>query len=163
MVLPKDDSVHGLVGRYFKLTMAGLFLYVLTLFFTKSHAAFLPIAVLEQRWLQYAGIALMMTSFIWVVVAQYQMQDSWRIGIDTTTRTALISTGLFSISRNPVFLGMLVSLLGLFLTTPGVFTLLFLVVGYVLIQIQVRSEEVFLTEQHGIVYARYQQRTKRFL
>jgi hypothetical protein len=34
------------------------------------------------------------------------MKNSWRIGIDTVTKTELVTTGLFAISRNPFFFGM---------------------------------------------------------
>ncbi|WP_206609759.1 hypothetical protein [Paracnuella aquatica] len=29
LVLPKDDSAYGLIGRYFKITLIALFVYVL--------------------------------------------------------------------------------------------------------------------------------------
>ncbi len=67
------------------------------------------------------------------------MKNSWRIGIDTETKTDLITSGLFKFSRNPIFLGIILSLVGLFLTTPNALTVLFLILGYVLIQIQIQS------------------------
>ncbi len=164
MVLPKDDSAYGLVGLYFKLTMIGLFLYVCTLLLVENYAKyFLPIVFLEQQWLQITGIILMIASFIWVIIAQLQMKDSWRIGIDADMKTTLITQGLFQVSRNPIFLGMIVSVLGLFLVTPNAFTLLFLIVAYILIQIQIRLEEDFLKAAHGEVYLQYAQQTKRLL
>lgn len=164
MVLPKDDSAYGLVGLYFKLTLMLLFVYVVTLMFVHDYTStFLPIVIFEQSWIQYLGIAIMIISFVWVLIAQLQMNDSWRIGIDTTTKTKLVTAGLFRISRNPIFLGMLWSLLGLFMVTPNGFTLLFLVVGYILIQVQIRLEEAFLSQEHGDVYEQYKLKTKRLL
>jgi protein-S-isoprenylcysteine O-methyltransferase Ste14 len=40
---------------------------------------------------------------------------SWRIGIDQSHRTNLVQSGVFSLSRNPIFLGMMLTLFGLFL------------------------------------------------
>jgi protein-S-isoprenylcysteine O-methyltransferase Ste14 len=91
------------------------------------------------------------------------MKNSWRIGIDTVTKTELVTTGLFRISRNPIFFGMIISLFGLFLTTPNALTGLFLIIGYVLIQIQIRLEEDFLTEQHGKKYSEYKQKVRRLI
>lgn len=164
LVLPKDDSAYGLIGRYFKLTLIAMFLYVLAYgIFPEWHPHFLPIVQLELAWMTYAGLGLLAFSLIWTVVAQVHMRDSWRIGIDTETQTALITTGLFRFSRNPIFLGMTLSLLGLFLITPNAFTALFLILGHVLIQIQIRLEEEFLTAQHGKAYIEYRLKVRRLI
>ena len=91
------------------------------------------------------------------------LKNSWRIGIDTDTKTELITSGLFAFSRNPIFFGMILSLVGLFLTTPNALTVLFLTLGYVLIQIQIRLEEEFLTKEHGQDYMNYKQKVRRFI
>lgn len=164
MVLPKDDSAFGLVGRYFKILMLALFLYVAGTTFVTASVAYLPaLQWLAYPWIQYTGITLMLFAFAWVVIAQYQMQDSWRIGIDTKTKTRLVTSGLFRFSRNPVFTGMLTSLAGLFLARPDVVTLFFFLTAYFLIQVQVRLEEAFLLQEHGLVYQQYQLKTRRFL
>jgi protein-S-isoprenylcysteine O-methyltransferase Ste14 len=100
---------------------------------------------------------------VWTVIAQGHMKNSWRIGIDTDTKTELVTSGLFSISRNPIFFGMTLSLFGLFLTTPNALTALFLILGYVLIQIQIRLEEEFLTKEHGQAYIDYKQKVRRLI
>lgn len=151
LVFPKDDSAYALTGRYFKMLLAVLFLYVLLFaFFPAWHGHFLPLTQLNKTVVQYTGLLLLLVALIWTVVAQNEMRNSWRIGIDTDTKTELVTTGLFSRSRNPVFFGM--SLLGLFLVTPNAVTVLFLVLGYVLIQIQIRLEEAFLARRHGQSY-----------
>jgi protein-S-isoprenylcysteine O-methyltransferase Ste14 len=73
------------------------------------------------------------------------MGKSWRIGIDEERPATLVRQGVFGLSRNPIFLGMMVTLLGLFLSIPNAVTLLVLALGVVLIQIQVRLEEEFLS------------------
>ncbi len=164
LVLPNDDTAFGLVGRYFKLTLIAMFVYVLL--YVANPNTFgkgLNIMQLENTWVDITGIFLLGIALILTVVAQYDMRDSWRIGIDTETETELITTGLFKYSRNPVFLGMVICLLGLFLVTPNALTLLFLILGYVLIQIQIRLEEAFLTKQHGLDYISYQKKVRRFL
>ena len=105
----------------------------------------------------------MLASFIWTFIAQAQMGNSWRIGIDTNNKTELVQTGIFRLSRNPIFLGMRLTLLGLFLTLPNAITLVILIVGEILIQIQVRLEEDFLDKTHGVAYQNYCQRTRRWI
>jgi protein-S-isoprenylcysteine O-methyltransferase Ste14 len=91
------------------------------------------------------------------------MQTSWRIGIDEDVRTDLVQRGLFKISRNPIFLGIRMMLVGLFLVLPNAVMLVIWVVGEMLIQIQVRLEEEFLTRIHGDHYRTYQQQVRRWI
>jgi protein-S-isoprenylcysteine O-methyltransferase Ste14 len=123
----------------------------------------MPIEWLEYSWLRWLGISLLLLSLVWTVIAQAQMGESWRIGIDQTHRTNLVQRGVFSRSRNPIFLGMMVTLFGLFLLIPNALTLLTLALGVVLIQIQVRLEEEFLASTHGHEYAHYRIRVRRWI
>ena len=164
LVLPKDDSAYGLIGLYFKLTMIFMFIYVLVYsFLPKLSDKFLPITQLDTLTIKYIGLGLLGFALVWTIIAQGHMKNSWRIGIDTETKTELITTGLFGHSRNPIFFGMIVSLVGLFLTTPNALTGLFLILGYVLIQIQIRLEEEFLSNQHGQNYLTYKQNVRRLI
>lgn len=164
LVLPKDDSAYGLIGFYFKLTMMLMFGYVLLFAFMPSVCkTFLPIPELDTLTVKYLGLGLLIFALIWTILAQGYLKNSWRIGIDTKTPTELITTGFYKISRNPIFLGMIVSLFGLFLVTPNALTGLFLILGYVLIQIQIRLGEEFLTERHGQNYLIYKQKTRRLI
>ncbi|HMR56734.1 MAG TPA: isoprenylcysteine carboxylmethyltransferase family protein [Cyclobacteriaceae bacterium] len=164
LVLPKDDTAYGLIGFYFKLTMILLFVYVLLFALIPTHYNyFLPIQQLDTLIIKCIGLGLLVLALIWTIIAQGHMKNSWRIGIDTETKTELITTGLFQFSRNPIFFGMIVSLVGLFLTTPNALTGLFLVLGYVLIQIQIRLEEEFLTNQHRQKYLDYKQKVRRMI
>jgi protein-S-isoprenylcysteine O-methyltransferase Ste14 len=109
------------------------------------------------------GIVLLLLSLVWIRLAQSQMGESWRIGIDTEHRTPLVQKGVFRISRNPIFLGLKVTLLGLFLTIPNALTLLVFVLAIVLVGVQVRLEEDYLAQVHPEAYADYRQRVRRWL
>jgi protein-S-isoprenylcysteine O-methyltransferase Ste14 len=164
LVLPKDDSAFGLIGLYFKLTLIAMFIYVLAFaFFPTWHDNFMPIISIDNLTIKYIGLGLLAIALIWTIVAQGHMKNSWRIGIDTETKTELVTTGLFRLSRNPIFFGMILSLVGLFLTTPNALTGLFLILGYILIQIQIRLEEEFLTKEHGQNYILYRQKVRRLI
>ena len=164
LVLPNDDSAYGLIGLYFKLTMLAMLIYVLLFAFKLfEYDNFLQIKWLDIFSAKIIGLVLLISSLIWTMVAQSQMKNSWRIGIDTQTKTDLITNGLFSISRNPIFFGMIISMIGLFLVTPNACTILFLVVGYILIQIQIRLEEEFLSKQHNETYLLYKKNVRRLI
>jgi len=163
-VLPKDDSAYGLLGWYFKIILISMLLYVFAFaLFPAVYEYFLPINQLHTITLLYVGLGFLFISLVWTVIAQAHMKNSWRIGIDTETKTELITSGLFGISRNPIFFGMILTLLGLFMVTPNGVTGLFLVLGYVLIQVQIRLEEEFLTHEHGQKYLDYKKNVRRLL
>lgn len=104
LVLPKDNSAYGLIGLYFKLTLIAMFIYVLAYaFFPTWHDNFLPIVQFNNQTVKYIGLTLLFISLVWTVIAQGHMKNSWRIGIDTDTKTELVTSGLFSVSRNPIF------------------------------------------------------------
>lgn len=162
--LGAGDSVHDYVGKLFRVTLIGTALIVLVFSFFESLYNFLtPIFWLESTWLMGVGLALLAVALVWVLVAQIQMGDSWRIGIDEKTTSPLVQHGLFGVSRNPIFLGMITMLVGLLLTVPTAATLLVTLLGVVLIHIQVRLEESFLLDKYGAAYRDYQKRVRRWI
>jgi protein-S-isoprenylcysteine O-methyltransferase Ste14 len=122
-----------------------------------------PLPWLEQPILTLLGWLFLAVSLLWILVAQAQMQASWRIGIDQDHKTDLIQHGLFGLSRNPIFLGMRLLLLGLFFVMPNALTLTLWIVGDVLMQIQVRLEEEHLSRLHGESYRAYREHVGRWL
>ncbi len=164
LVFKGSDNAHDYIGRIFKLLFAAVVAAVAVYSISEQLYQYLtPITWLERRWLRAVGVVLLLTSLAWTVVAQAQMGESWRIGIDEERRTPLVRKGVFALSRNPIFLGMISTLLGLFLVTPNAVTLLVFVLGVVLMQIQVRLEEEFLSKTHGEHYAEYRRDVRRWL
>lgn len=158
------DNAHDYIGRLFKVVMIGLALVIAAhTFFPIANRFLLPIFWLDHPSVQLLGIGLLLLSLVWTIAAQIQMGNSWRIGIDHETKTKLVSTGVFGVSRNPIFLGMIVTLFGLLLALPNAVTLLAFVLGFILIQIQVRLEEEFLTRMHGEAYEAYTNAIRRWL
>ena len=97
-----------------------------------------------------------------VVVAQIHMGASWRIGIDDRP-TELVTGGLFRLVRNPIFSGLLLSLIGFVLITPASWTLMGFAGIFVLIALQTRLEEQHLIKLHGESYRGYAARVGRFV
>lgn len=162
--LGSTDTAHDYIGVNFRLTMLACALVVIVYaFFPNLYLLLLPIPKIANIYLAIFGQALLMLALIWVLIAQVHMQKSWRIGIDEDVKTDLVQTGLFKLSRNPIFLGMRVMLFGLFLVIPSAVTLVILISGELLIQTQVRLEEEFLKRTHGQSYATYQKQVRRWI
>lgn len=160
----KDDSAHSYIGMVMKALIVLLFANVVAYAIgSEIYVYLVPIWYLEIPLLDIIGLVLIHFSLVWIMIAQYQMSNNWRIGIDEKNKTQLVKDGVFRISRNPVFLGMMLSMLGLFLILPNVLSFFLTVTGYIVIQVQVRLEEEFLTRQHGKIYEDYKLRTRRWL
>lgn len=91
------------------------------------------------------------------------MGESWRIGVDTNERTALVTTGAFAIVRNPIFTAMLVTAAGLTMTIPNAISIVGLVALIAALEVQVRLvEEPYLLTAQGDSYRTYAHHVGRF-
>jgi len=120
--------------------------------------------LLDKLGIGLAGCAVGGFGILVVLKGQADMGASWRIGVDSTERTELVTTGVFRWTRNPIFLGMLLFWIGIGLTAPNVVTLASAAIALVAIELQVRRvEEPYLLKAHGDVYRRYASETGRLV
>ncbi|MGS2809742.1 methyltransferase family protein [Nocardia sp. MW-W600-9] len=123
-----------------------------------------PIEFLTATAIQLIGIVLAVVGIGATLVAQNQMGESWRIGVDVSETTALVHTGVFALVRNPIFTAMLVFAAGIALIIPNVVALAAFVLLLVTIEVQVRVvEEPYLGRVHGADYRQYCATTGRFV
>ncbi|MCB0519868.1 MAG: isoprenylcysteine carboxylmethyltransferase family protein [Lewinellaceae bacterium] len=162
-VVPNDDSAQGFIGKVFR----WLFLMVLVALLVNALVPswkpyLLPAYFLDIVFVKWVGLILLHLSLLMIIIAQYQMNRSWRVGFDEKQKTELITTGAFRFSRNPIFLGMLMTMAGLFLVLPNALTFAVMLLAYVVLQVQVRLEEVYLRQAHGEDYLEYGRRVGRW-
>lgn len=155
-----SGNAHDLIGSYMK---------VLMLLVLVSSLRALPFDVFHyfeffnNENLVSAGWTLMIASLLFMCTAQIQMKDSWRIGIDENQKTVLRTSGVFGVTRNPIFAALIVALLGNFLVYSSVLNLILLIVGILLITIQIRLEEEHLLKMHQQDYVDYKNKVERRL
>lgn len=158
------NSAHDYIGASMKVFILLLLIVVLAHSLLPSvYAYFAPIEYLQTNVIKHAGFALVHISLIGIMTAQHQMKQSWRIGIDYENKTKLITHGLFSFSRNPIFLFLLIGLVGMFLLLPNALSFAVLFAAYLVLQVTMRLEEEFLLTQHGTLYAAYKSKVRRLL
>jgi|GWRWMinimDraft_13_1066021.scaffolds.fasta_scaffold00394_4 protein-S-isoprenylcysteine O-methyltransferase Ste14 len=160
----KEDTAHNYIGYVMKLLIALLF--VMTLIYSlssKLYVYLVPVWYMDNCVILIIGLVIIHTALIWILIAQYQMNNSWRIGIDEANKTPLVTRGVFSFSRNPIFLGMILTVLGFFLILPNALSFFLTLTSYFVIQVQIRLEEEFLERQHGQTYRDYRSKTRRLI
>jgi protein-S-isoprenylcysteine O-methyltransferase Ste14 len=160
----KIDDAHGYNGKIFSLiSILELIVVGIYAFKIEWYQYLLPFWYLENDTLSKVGWGFLIISLIVVWIAQSQMANSWRIGIDEKNKTKLITKGLFSISRNPIFLGIMMANIGLFLVIPNAFTLLVISLSTISINTQIRLEEAFLKQEFENEYVKYSKKVRRWI
>lgn len=94
--------------------------------------------------------------------AQASMGTSWRVGVQSGAVGELVGDGLFAISRNPVFAGQILLLFGMFVGVPALATLAATVLFALSATLQIRSEEMALSQKHGQAFSDYAARVPRW-
>jgi len=92
-----------------------------------------PIRSLEHPPLQWIRVTFVIFSLVCTLIAQAQISEEWRIGIGTEHRMPLVQKESF-VSREIRYIGIVITLSGLFLIIPNALTLLILIVGLRLIE-----------------------------
>lgn len=111
-----------------------------------------------------AGLVLAILGLGGVLAAQSGMGASWRIGVEDTERTDLVTGGVFALVRNPIFTAMVATQVGFALAVPNWLSLLATAALVAAVELQVRLiEEPYLLRVHGSAYRAYAARTGRFI
>ena len=130
---------------------------------SKGFLSVLSMHILRFQGQDIIGMVMVITSLLFLVGALLAFGRSWRVGIDTQKPGELIINGLFSISRNPVFLSIDMYFLGTLFMHPTWFNLVCTLLMLVLIHKQILNEEKHLEKHYGEAYTNYKTRTPRYL
>jgi len=103
-----------------------------------------------------AGLLLLLWSLV-------SFGRSFRVGIDTEHPDKLITSGVFALSRNPIYVAFAFILLGQFLIFPNWILFVYLATGIWLFHRQVLREEEYLKKHYGKEYRKYSSRVRRYL
>ena len=109
------------------------------------------------------GLAGFLAGCVLTLAAQSAMGASWRIGVDPSERTGLVTDGLFARVRNPIFTGMVTAAAGLALLAPTVLTAVSVVMLIGAVGLQVRRVEEPYLRAAMPGWAGYAQRVGRFV
>jgi len=161
---------HGISGKPGSLEWLGGVLFVVALALGVS-APILdlarvldPVGALDDELVQAIGGGLFFGGLLTTLLAQFAMGKSWRIGVDPSERTELVTSGPFEYVRNPIFAAMIPASLGIALLVPNVVALAGFVALIIALEIQTRKlEEPYLLATHGEAYANYAAHAGRFV
>ena len=117
-----------------------------------------------NKGLRIIGLILLALGVLIFTVSVLQMKDNWRAGVQREEKTELVTTGIYSISRNPAFLGFDLMYIGIMIAFFNWILCVVTGVVIVLFHLQiVNVEEDFLIEDFGDEYIKYRKKVCRYL
>ena len=121
---------------------------------------FLPAAV-PAGWLGAIVFALALALFAWAISTMTRAGSNVPSRLPTTT---IVETGPYRFTRNPIYVGMVLGLIGVAIAFNSVWLLMTLVPFALVIRYGVIArEEAYLERKFGDVYRRYRARVRRWL
>ncbi|MBQ7925022.1 MAG: isoprenylcysteine carboxylmethyltransferase family protein [Lachnospiraceae bacterium] len=114
--------------------------------------------------LQIIGVIVTALGVLAFITSVVQMKDNWRAGVQREEKTSLVTTGIYSISRNPAFLGFDLMYIGILLSFFNWYLFLATTFALVFFHLQiVNVEEEFLIEAFGEEYLEYKKKVCRYI
>ena len=111
----------------------------------------------------WIGLGLCVLAVVMFILTLVSFGESFRVGIDENVPAPLKTGGTFAISRNPLYLSMLLLLAGLFLIHRNILIVAAMVFFASMIHRQILREEAFLKEHYGEEYADYCKKVRRYI
>jgi protein-S-isoprenylcysteine O-methyltransferase Ste14 len=110
------------------------------------------------------GVAVFAAGLALIAIAIADMGPSWQIGFDQTVpEHGLVRTGVFGLSRNPIYLGLGVLFIGWLLLLPTLLSLI-IVVGVALgVRRQAIDEEEYLQQIYDSEFRAWAREVGRFV
>lgn len=124
---------------------------------------FLTAPLTNSYYLKGFGSTSIVIGLLGFTITLRHFGSSLRFGLNRNNKGKLVTTGIFSLSRNPFFLSLEFYFLGISLVLPSLFFLGFTLSAFIGIHYFILKEERFLLENYGDEYRRYQEKTRRYL
>lgn len=113
--------------------------------------------------LRIIGLIILALGVVAFIVSVLQMKDNWRAGVQREEKTELVTTGIYSVSRNPAFLGFDLMYIGIMIAFFNWYLCVATCLVMVLFHLQiVNVEEDFLIEAFGDEYIKYRKKVCRY-
>ncbi|HVQ39844.1 MAG TPA: isoprenylcysteine carboxylmethyltransferase family protein [Pyrinomonadaceae bacterium] len=151
------------------LSFGGLGVWVVELLLYAFHSRFrifrspLDMPLVSSPTAKLVGVIVVSLGLVVFASAYFSFGDSWRVGFDVKNPGTLVTKGIFSVSRNPIYLFLDLWFVGIFLINGTLIFLIFALLAVAAMHFQIRQEEAFLSNLYGQPYRDYCARTGRYI
>lgn len=159
----------GLVLAVELIAFAGLAVWLVEICLYALHSSFrvfpspLDTQLIDSQPAKLIGVALVISGLVIFILAFVSFGESWRVGFDMKTPGALVTTGIFAVSRNPIYVFLDLWFVGTFFINGTSIFLIFAVLTVAVVHWQILQEENFLIKLYGQPYRDYCARIGRYL
>lgn len=119
--------------------------------------------IIDNIIMEYIGVIIIVIGYIIFVLSLIAFGNSWRIGIDKNNPGKLVQSGIFSITRNPIFVYMDLYYIGTAMINPNLFFIIFALIVIIGLHYQILLEEKYLESKYGREYLEYKGKVRRYL
>lgn len=159
----------GIVLAVEVISLAGLLVWMMEVLLYALHSRFrifappLDVQLSSSQPVKLVGVVLVFLGLALFAMAYVSFGDSWRVGFDVKSPGALVTRGVFSISRNPIYLSLDLWFVGIFFINGTLIFLVFALLTLAAMHWQILQEEAFLLNLYGQPYRDYCGRTARYV
>ncbi len=146
---------------FFLLYTAQLFFHARLVAFTLL-PGFLGKTLFQSATLSITGVLILLLSIILIHLTLREFSTSLRFGLDPNNLGKLVTTGVFSHSRNPFFLSILLLFLGISLVIPNLFFWGVTALSLIAIHLFILKEERFMKLSYKDDYRVYCEKVRRY-
>lgn len=159
----------GFKGILEILFMVGLVIWTYEVIINAIHTDYfiLPrslfVSLFDNLILKITGCILIAFGLVIFILSLISFGKSWRVGIDKENPGSLVTTGIFSITRNPIFVFLDLYFVSTWLIYSNLFFLISSIIIIIGIHYQIFQEEKFLLTKYGKEYENYKMKVRRYI
>ncbi len=109
------------------------------------------------------ALAFLIAGTVILILATFKLNKDLVFGLSSSESHKLQTTGIFSLSRHPFYLGFIFILFSSCLFNPHYLNILAFAGAWIIHHFIMIKEEQFLTSQYGEEYRQYAKRVKRYI
>ncbi len=110
-----------------------------------------------------AGLLLTASGILFAIWARFNLGTNWSGVVTLKEDHELITTGAYSITRNPIYTGFIVAIAGKAIIAGDVRHFLFLAIISLALLFKINTEEKLLSEHFGDAFTEYKRTTKKLI
>lgn len=120
-----------------------------------------PIPLAEK--IRYVGVVIFLSGYAIRVIATKKLRKQFSFLVTIQENHQLITSGIYSMIRHPVYLGTILAVAGMFLVFPTWYGLLFVALYTSLLAHRISLEEKLLLKTFGSVFEEYSTKSFRLI
>ena len=162
----RNKGVHRILGITV-ITIINVWVAILLVYILHPEIDFLPfplnVVLFNSLTFKTLGISIICLGIAIYIAAWFALRNAWRIGQDYKHKSALITNGIYGISRNPMYLFYGLYFIGSFLINGALVFLILAVLLIINLQYLIIKEEKSLYTTYGNSFREYSKLTGRYL